>query len=87
MFMYSLNHKTDERKRLGFANPNLINQIKLNPQTNENNLKYKNMRTKSQITLKKELTNEKRIVVATYLRQTMLWFQDKACIMAPYNFK
>jgi hypothetical protein len=46
-----------------------------------------NMRLKSKITAKKKLTNEKRIVVATYLSQIMLRLQDKACIMAPYNFK
>jgi hypothetical protein len=40
--MCSLNHTTDQRKRLGYVNQNLINQIQLNPQINENNEMYKN---------------------------------------------
>jgi hypothetical protein len=51
--MCSLNHMSDEIKRLGYTNPDLINQIELNPQINENNLKYKNMRPKSKIVVKK----------------------------------
>jgi hypothetical protein len=51
--MCNLNHITDQRKRLGYANPNLINQIELNPKINKNNPKYKNMRLKSKITAKK----------------------------------
>jgi hypothetical protein len=51
--MCSLNHTTDQRKRLGYANPNFINQIELNPQINENNPKYKNMRPKSKTDAKK----------------------------------
>jgi hypothetical protein len=51
--MFSLNHITDQRKRLAYANPNLINQIELNPQINKNNPKYKNMRPNSKITVKK----------------------------------
>jgi hypothetical protein len=39
--MCSLNNTTNRRKRLGYVNPNLINQIQLNPQINENNEKYK----------------------------------------------
>jgi hypothetical protein len=61
--------------------------MELNPQINENNPKYKNMRLNSKITAKKKLTNDKRIAAATYLGWTMLRWQDKACIMAPYNFK
>jgi hypothetical protein len=85
--MCSLNHTTDQRKRLGYAKPNLINQIELNQQINDNNPKYKNMRPKSKIAVKKMVTNEKRIIVSTYLGHTMLRFQDKACIIAPCNFK
>jgi hypothetical protein len=51
--MYSLIHTSNECKRLGYVNPNLINQIELNPQINENNPKYKNMRSKSKIATKK----------------------------------
>jgi hypothetical protein len=50
--MCSLNHTTD-KKRLGYANQNLINQIQLNPQINENNPKYKNKKAKSKIIVKK----------------------------------
>jgi hypothetical protein len=35
-------------------NPNIINQIELNSQINENNPKYKNMRSKSKIAVKKK---------------------------------
>jgi hypothetical protein len=45
------------------------------------------MRLNSKITVKKRLTNDKRITAATNLGRTMLRWQDKACIMAPYNFK
>jgi hypothetical protein len=62
---------SDESKRLGYVNPNLINQLELNPQINENNPKYKNMRPKSKIATKK-LTNDKMVVAATYIGQTML---------------
>jgi hypothetical protein len=61
--------------------------MELNPQINENNPKYKNMRLKSKIAVKKKLTNNKRITTATYIGWTMLWWQEKSCIMAPYNFK
>jgi hypothetical protein len=44
---------SDERKRLGYVNPNLINQIELNPQINKNNPKYMNMRPRSKIVAKK----------------------------------
>jgi hypothetical protein len=51
--MCSLNNTSDERKKFGYANPNLINQIELSPQINENNPKYKNMRLKYKIATKK----------------------------------
>jgi hypothetical protein len=35
------------------VNPNLINQLQLNPQINENSQKYKNMKAKSKTTAKK----------------------------------
>jgi hypothetical protein len=61
-------------------NPNLINQLQLNPQINKNSEKYKNMRVKSKIKVKRKLNSEKRYVASTYLGQIMLWFQDKDCI-------
>jgi hypothetical protein len=51
--MCSLIHTSDKCKTLGYVNPNLINQIELKPQINENNPKYKNMRLKSKIAVKK----------------------------------
>jgi hypothetical protein len=51
--MCSLIHTSDESKRLEYVNQNLIKQIELNPQINENNPKYKNMRPKSKIAMKK----------------------------------
>jgi hypothetical protein len=86
VFMCSLNHTIDQEKRLGYANPNLINQLQLNPQINENNQKCKNMKAKSKIA-KKRLTTQNRTVISTYIGQTMLRFQHKASIMVPYNFK
>ena len=51
--MCNLIHTSDKSKRLGYMKPNLINEIELNPQINENNTKYKNMRPKSKIAMKK----------------------------------
>jgi hypothetical protein len=45
------------------------------------------MRSKSEIVVKKKLTNDKRVAAATYIGWTLLQWQNKACIMAPYNFK
>jgi hypothetical protein len=52
MFMCSLNHTSDTKKGLGYANPDLINQLQLNPQINENSEKYKNMRGRLKSTQK-----------------------------------
>jgi hypothetical protein len=72
--MCSLIHMSNKSKRLGYVNPNLINQIELNPnlinqielnpQINNKNRKYKSMRLKSKIAMKK-LTNDKRITTTT----------------------
>jgi hypothetical protein len=85
--MCSLNHTTDIEKRLGYVNPNYINQIQLNPQINENNEKFKTMNRKKLGYTKRQLTNEKRTIASTNLGQVMLQFQDKESIMTPYNFK
>jgi hypothetical protein len=85
--MCSLNHTSDTKKRVGYANPNLINQLQLNLPINENSEKYKNMMVKSKIKAKRQLTSEKRYVASTYLGQIILQFQDNDCIMTPYNFK
>jgi hypothetical protein len=55
-------------------NPNLINQLQLNPKINENSDKYKNMIRKNKINVKRQLTTEKRSVTSTYLGQIMLHF-------------
>jgi hypothetical protein len=62
VFMCSLNHMSDKIRRLGYVNPNLINQVELNPQINENNLKYKNMRPKSKIATKKNSPMKKGLL-------------------------
>jgi hypothetical protein len=61
--MCSLTHTSDESKRLGYVNPNLINQIELNRQINENTLKYKNMRPRSKIDAKKNLPMKKGLLL------------------------
>jgi hypothetical protein len=61
--MCSLIHTSDESKRLRYVNPNLINQIELNPQINENNLKYKNMRPKSKIAVEKNSSMTKGLLL------------------------
>jgi hypothetical protein len=45
------------------------------------------MRLNSKIAVKKNSHNDKRVVAATYIGRTMLRWQHKPCIMAPYNFK
>jgi hypothetical protein len=61
VFMCSLIHMSNKSKRRGYVNPNLINQIELNPQINENNPKYKNMRLKSKITVKKKTHHQQKV--------------------------
>jgi hypothetical protein len=85
--MCSLNYTSDIEKRLGYTNPNFINQLQLNPQINENSEKDKTMIKKNLGNVKRQLTNEKRSIASTYLGQVMLRFQDKECIMATYKFK
>jgi hypothetical protein len=85
--MCSLNHTSDTEKRLGYANPNYVNQLKLNLQINKNNEMYKTMNKRKLGNTKRQLTNEKGSVASSYLGQVMLRFQDKECIMTSYNFK
>jgi hypothetical protein len=67
--------------------PNLvINQLQLNPQINENGVKVTTMNKRKRASKQRQFTNEKRTIGSTYLGQVMLRFQDKECIMAPYNF-
>jgi hypothetical protein len=85
--MCSLNYTSDDQKRLGYVNPTLINQLTLNPQLNENSETYKAMSKKKRAASQKKLTKEKRDIASTLLGQIMMRFQDKDCILAPYNFK
>jgi hypothetical protein len=65
--MYSLNDTSDAKKRLGYVNPNFINQLQLNTQINENNEKYKNMINKRQINTKRQLTTEKIFAINLHI--------------------
>jgi hypothetical protein len=75
------------RKETWVCGPNYINQLQLNPQINKNNEKFKAMNKRKPGYAKRQLTNEKMAIASTYFGHVMLWFQDKECIMAPYNFK
>jgi hypothetical protein len=44
--MCNSNHTSDTIKRLGYVNPNPINQLELNPQINDNSQKVKGMNKK-----------------------------------------
>jgi hypothetical protein len=68
-------------------NPNLVNQLQLDPQINENSEKYKNMTVKSKLKAKRQLANEKRSLASTYFGQIMLQFEVKDYIMTSYSFK
>jgi hypothetical protein len=68
-------------------NPNLVNQLQLDPQINENSEKYKNMTVKSKLKAKRQLANEKWSLASTYFGQIMLQFEVKDYIMTSYSFK
>jgi hypothetical protein len=84
-------HACDDKKGLGFLNPTQINQLELNPVINEKSETSKGMSNKKQsIAIRKaqeKLTEEKRNLASNHIGQLMQWFQDRECIMAPYNFK
>jgi hypothetical protein len=67
--MCSLNYTSDRLKRFGYVNPNLVNQLALNPQINENSQKFKTMSKSKQAAVQRELT-EKRNVTSTHLENS-----------------
>jgi hypothetical protein len=80
----------DDEKRLGFMNPTQINQLELNPVINEKSETFKGMSNKKKPTAKKaqqKLTKEKRGLTSTHIGQLLQQFEDRECIMAPYNFE
>jgi hypothetical protein len=91
MVMCTLPHTCDKEKRLSFMNPTQINQLELNTVINEKNETFKGMSKKKRVTsIKKaqqKLTKEKRDLASTDIGQLFQWFEDKQCIMVPYNFE
>ena len=91
MFIYSLLHASDDQKRLGYVNPTQVNQLKLNAVINEKSEMFKDMSNmKWPAAIKKaqqKLTKEKRDLASTHIGQLMQRFEDRECIMAPYNFE
>jgi 3,4-dihydroxy-2-butanone 4-phosphate synthase len=89
--MCTLLHTCDKEKRLRFMNPTQINQLELNLVINEKSDTFKGMSKKKRATTIKKsqqkLTKEKRDLTSTHIGQLFQWFEDRQCIMAPYNFK
>jgi hypothetical protein len=89
--MCTLVHVCDKEKRLGFMNPIQINQLELNPVINEKSEMFNGISNKKRATtIKKEqqkLTKEKRDLASTHIGQLFQRFEDRQCIMAPYNFE
>jgi hypothetical protein len=89
--MCSLVHTCDDEKRLRFMNPTQINQLELNPVINEKSETFKGMSNKKRhaaikSTIKTDQTKKKDLA-STHICQLLQWFEDRQCIMAPYNFK
>jgi hypothetical protein len=89
--MCSLVHVCDDEKRLRFLNPTQINQLELNPVINKKSVTFKGMSNKKRpATIKKaqqKLTKEKRDLASTHIGQLLQRFEDRQCIMTPYNFE
>jgi hypothetical protein len=89
--MCSSVHVCDDEKRLRFLNPTQINQLELNPVINKKSETFKGMSNKKRpATIKKaqeKLTKEKRDLASTHIGQLLQRFEDRQCIMAPYNFE
>jgi hypothetical protein len=89
--MCTLVHTCDKEKRLRFMNLTQINQLELNTVINEKNETFMGMSKKKRATTIKKaqqkLTNEKRDLASTHIDQLFQQFEDKQCIMAPYNFE
>jgi chromosomal replication initiation ATPase DnaA len=84
-------HVCDKEKRLRFTNPTQINQLELNPIINEKSETFKGMSKKKRATsirkAQQALIKEKRDLALTHIGQLFQRFEDKQCIMAPYNFE
>ena len=87
VFICRLNYTSEEGKHCAYLNPNLINQLSLNPTFQENSEEFKGMTVKEKKKAKTRAIKNARPVVETYIGHTMLAHQDKDVIMAPYNFK
>jgi hypothetical protein len=61
MFMCSLNYTSDQRKRLEYVNPNLINQLTLNLQINENSESTRSWVSRNESRHKKHSSKRKGI--------------------------
>ncbi|KAK3127145.1 hypothetical protein QOZ80_7AG0568910 [Eleusine coracana subsp. coracana] len=71
--------------RVAYVNPSRINQSSINPMVNLKNYPDKTPTELAEI--KTVLTTEARTYVANYLYDCFMRWQDRECIMAPYNFK
>jgi hypothetical protein len=84
-------HVADDKNRLGFVNPTQINQLELNPVINEKSEMFKGLSNKKCATAIKKaqqkLTKEKIELASTHIGQLMQRFEDRECIMPPYNFE
>jgi hypothetical protein len=89
--MCNLMHICDNKNRLGFVNPTQINQLELNLVIKEKSEMFKGMSNKKWVAAIKKaqqkLTKEKSDLASTHIGQLMQQFQDRECIMAPYNFE
>jgi hypothetical protein len=69
-------------------NPTQINQLELNTVINEKSETFKGMSNKKRVTaIKKHNKTDQRDLESTYIGQLMQRFEDRECIMAPYNFE
>jgi hypothetical protein len=89
--MCTLVHTCDKEKRLGVMNPTQINQLELNPVINEKSETFKGMSKKKRGTAIKKaqqkLTKDKRDLASTHIGQLFQQFEDRQCIVTPYNFE
>jgi hypothetical protein len=89
--MCTLVHMANDEKRLRFMNPTQINQLVLNPVINEKSGMFKGMSKKKRTiaiqNAQQNLTKEKRDLASTHIGQLFQRFEDRQCIMAPFNFE
>jgi hypothetical protein len=89
--MCSLVQVCDDKKRLRFMNPTQINQLELNPVINEKTEMLKGMSNRKRATSIKKAqqkqTKETTDHASNHIGQLMQRFEDRECIMPPYNFE